>query len=124
MDAAAKGADRGRRGTPGVGTTVRATDAQNNFGRVLDQATSEGTVYITRYGRPTAVVMSIDQYDALTSPDSADLDELAQQFEEMLARMQTPEAAAGVEALFEMDSAQLGEAAVRTALRGSQRDAG
>lgn len=94
---------------------LSATEAQNNFGRVLSRAASEGTVYITRYDRPTAVVLSIDRYRELAGADAADLDELAREFDEMLARMQTEEVAAGIDALFRMTPDQLGEAAVRGA---------
>lgn len=96
-------------------TAVSATEAQNNFGRVLSRAASEGTVYITRYDRPTAVVLSIDRFRELAGTDARDLDELAREFDEMLGRMQSEEAAAGIDALFRMTPDQLGEAAVRGA---------
>lgn len=98
-------------------SSVSATEAQNNFGRVLAQAAREGAVYITRYDRPAAVVLSIERYHELVAADAGELDELAREFDEMLARMQTEEAAAGVDALFEMGSAELGRAAVRGARR-------
>lgn len=97
------------------GAAVSATEAQNNFGRVLTRAASEGTVYITRYDRPTAVVLSIERYRELAGSDAAELDELEREFDEMLARMQSEEAAAAVDALFEMRSDELGDAAVRGA---------
>ena len=95
-----------------IAGSVSATEAQNNFGRVLGQAASEGVVYITRYDRATAVVMSIERYRALTELDAPDLDELAREFDETFARMQTPGASAAVAALFEMGSKELGDAAV------------
>lgn len=95
--------------------TVSATEAQNNFGRVLGQAADEGVVYITRYDRPTAVVMSIEEYRSLTEPQASELDDLAREFDELYAGMQTAPASAAFDALFEMGSEELGEAAVRGA---------
>ena len=47
------------------------------------------------------------------------MDELTQTFDEMLEGMQTAEAAAGVDALFEMDPIELGEAAAQSAGRAA-----
>ena len=101
------------------GSSVSATEAQNNFGRVLNRAVREDVVYITRYEQPTAVVLSIDRYHALAGAAVPELDELTQAFDEMLEGMQTAEAAAGVDALFEMDSIELGEAAAQGAGRAA-----
>jgi prevent-host-death family protein len=96
---------------PVTSRSVSATEAQNNFGRVLGEAAGGRVVYITKYDRPAAVVMSIAEYDALTRSGSQDLDELAGEFEARLAGMQTSQAAAAVDSLFEMDPKSLGEAA-------------
>lgn len=95
--------------------SMSATEAQNNFGRVLDRAATEGTVYVTRYDRPAVVVLSIDRYRELAGEGAPELGELTREFDEMLARMQSAEAAAAVDALFEAGSDELGEAAVRGA---------
>lgn len=97
---------------------VSSTEAQNNFGRVLAQAATEGAVFITKYERPAAVVLSIDRYRELAGDDEPDLDELAREFDETLATMQTDEAAAGFDALFEMGPEALGRAAVHGARDG------
>ena len=89
-------------------STVSATEAQNNFGRVLGQAASGGIVYITRYDEPAAVVLSVERYRALTTATDPDLDELAAEFDERVARMQSHEAAEAVDALFAGDSETLG----------------
>lgn len=96
-------------------SSVSATVAQNNFGEVLSRASAGETVYITRYDRTTAVVISMERYRELVEDESADLEELTQEFDALLARMQSAEAAAGFDALFEMDAGALGEAAVRGA---------
>ncbi|HVR28713.1 MAG TPA: type II toxin-antitoxin system prevent-host-death family antitoxin [Thermoanaerobaculia bacterium] len=99
----------------GEESAISATEAQNNFGRVLTRAMTEGAVTITKYDRPAAMVLSMDRYRELTGEAAPELDELTREFDEMLARMQTEEAAAGVDALFEMEAEALGRAAVRAA---------
>lgn len=98
--------------------SVSSTDAKNRFRDVLDLAAQGKTVVITTYDKPAAVVVSPERYRELTGEPDVDLAELTREFDTMVARMQTREAAAGFDALFEMDSAALGDAAVR----GAQRD--
>ncbi len=40
-------------------------DAKNQFSLVVDQAVSDGAQTITRHGKPTAVVLSIVDYEKL-----------------------------------------------------------
>src|SRR5215213_2589277 len=82
--------------------SVSATEAQNNFGRVLGKVAEEGVVYITKYDRPHAVVISVDRYEALVGASDPDLADLAHEFEAMLEAMQTPEARQAVDRLFAM----------------------
>ena len=96
------------------GGSISATEAQNNFGAVLQRVAGGEVVYITKYDQPTAVVMSPETYWELVSEHS-ELQDLEREFDEMLAHMQTTDAAAAVETLFEMDSDDLGAAAVRAA---------
>jgi len=98
---------------------VSATEAQNNFGQVLAQAMREGTVVITRHHKPAAAILSIDRYEELTARDAPALDELTREFDALLGRMQTDEAAAAVDTLFGMEPEDLGRAAVRGARRDS-----
>lgn len=95
--------------------SVSATDAQNHFGEVLSRAASEGAVFIRKYDRPAAVLLSMDAYRELRGRTEVDLEELAREFEETLARLQTDEAAAAADALFDMEADELGRAAVRGA---------
>lgn len=97
--------------------SVTATEAQNNFGQVLGSVARGDMVYITRYDRPEAVVLSIEKFNALAGPDSSSLDDLTHEFDDRLARMQSAEAAAGMDTFFELTSAELGEAALRGARR-------
>lgn len=101
-------------GRPETGS-VSATEAQNHFGEVLSRAAREGAVFIRKYDQPAAVLMSMDAYRDLRGRTDVDLDGLTREFEEMLVRLQTDEAAAATDALFEMGADELGRAAVRGA---------
>jgi antitoxin Phd len=91
--------------------TVSSTEAQNNFGDVLARVSREGRVFITRYHRREAVVLSMDAYADLVAEEAVDLDALEQDFEDMVERMQSPEHSAAVDRLFALTPEQLGEAA-------------
>jgi prevent-host-death family protein len=52
--------------------SLSATEAQNNFGQVLGRAKRGGRVFITRYDRPEAVLLSIEEYEALTGREPVD----------------------------------------------------
>jgi len=82
------------------GRTVSATEAQNNFGRVMDQAAADGVVFITRYDKRKVVVMSIEKYESLQTVASPDLDSLTKEFDTLIAQMQTPAAIAAANSLF------------------------
>ncbi|MEW6142058.1 MAG: type II toxin-antitoxin system Phd/YefM family antitoxin [Chloroflexota bacterium] len=50
--------------------SIASTEAQNNFGRVLDDATHNRTRYIVqRRGTPLAVIMSFDDFATLLRDD-------------------------------------------------------
>ena len=100
-------------GTP----TVTATQAQNEFGRVLDDATRVGAVVITKHGQPKAVLLSITRFDQLREREARALEALSSKFDEMLDRMQTPESRAAVDRTFEASPEELGRAAVAGAAR-------
>ena len=91
--------------------TVAATEVKNEFGTILDQATHNGAVAITRHEKPKAVLMSFDEFTALTKARTRTLDDLTVEFDALLARMQTPNARKGVEAAFNASAEELGHAA-------------
>ena len=68
--------------------SVSATEAQNNFGEVLARVARDGKVFITRYRRPEAVVLSMQEYEALAGVEPVDLDTLEREFDSLVARMQ------------------------------------
>jgi antitoxin Phd len=95
--------------------TFTATAAKNVFGRVLDTAVEKGAVAITRHDAPKAVLLSIAEFDALVSAGGRTLDTLAAEFDERLARMQTPRARKGMADAFAATPTRLGRAAVAAA---------
>jgi prevent-host-death family protein len=99
-------------------SSFTSTEAQNNFGRVLSRARREGHVFITRYDRPEAVVLSIEEYESLIGQESVDLEALEHEFDELLLRMQRPEHRGATDRLFAMTGRELGEGAARGILGG------
>lgn len=95
--------------------TVTATDAKNEFGRVLDTAIEKGAVVITRHDAPKAVLLAIDEFDELVAAGERALDTLTTEFDVLLARMQTSMARHGMAAAFNATPARLGRAAVAAA---------
>jgi antitoxin Phd len=104
-----------RRGERVAMPTFTATHAKNEFGRVLDTAVEMGAVAITRRDAPKAVLLSIGEFDALVSAGERKLDTLTAEFDELLARMQTPRARKGMANAFAATPARLGKAAVTAA---------
>ncbi|HEX5726474.1 MAG TPA: type II toxin-antitoxin system prevent-host-death family antitoxin [Longimicrobiaceae bacterium] len=96
---------------------MTSTEAQNGFGRLLDTVARDATVLIQKHNVTQAVVMSVDRYEALSRGSAPSLDDLAAEFDELLARMQTPEARAGMRDAFAASPDELGRAAVEAARR-------
>ena len=92
--------------------SISATVAKNEFGRVLENVIQGATVVITRHSLPKAVLISVDEYDALSRSHLAELDTLSGEFDHLLARMQTPAARAGMRDAFDASPKRLGRAAV------------
>ena len=96
-------------------STVTATDAKNEFGRVLEKVMQGGRVVITKHDEPKAVLISVREFNTLTNANRVKLDTLSGEFDALLARMQTPAARNGMKAAFEASPRQLGKAAVAVA---------
>lgn len=108
---------RNRRGEEVALLSVSATDAKNEFGRVLDAAMAQGAVAITRHDAAKAVLLSIDEYNALVAGRMSELETLTEEFDALLARQQTPSARKGMRAAFDASPAELGKAALAGARR-------
>ena len=92
-----------------------ATEAKNEFGRVLEQAIRGATVVITKHDSPKAVLISMNQFNALNQAPQLKLNVLSEQFDALLSRMQTAEARSGMESAFHASPTQLGKAALAAA---------
>lgn len=95
--------------------TVAATRFKNEFGAVFEQATTAGAVAITKHNTPRAVLLSYAEFEALTKASTPALDELTEQFDDLLERMQSPKSKAGMASAFDAGPDQLGRAAVKAA---------
>ena len=92
-----------------------ATEAKNEFGRLLEQAIHGSIVLITKHDSPRAVLISIDHFQTLQEAPQAKLNTLTEQFDTLLERMQSPKARRGMAAAFGADNQKLGKAAVAAA---------
>ncbi|MEZ0362283.1 type II toxin-antitoxin system Phd/YefM family antitoxin [Mycobacterium sp. pUA109] len=101
--------------------TVAATRFKNEFGTIFEQAAANGAVAITKHNTPKAVLLSVAEFEALTRSSAPELDELSDQFDALLERMQRPESQAAVATAFDADPAQLGRTAVKAAHTTSRR---
>jgi antitoxin Phd len=91
---------RNHRGQSVEVESISATEAKNSFGRLLEHTIAGGMVAITRHREPRAVLLSIDEYQALTARVEDPIDRLRGEFDSLVARMQTPAAKAAGAALF------------------------
>lgn len=96
-------------------STVAATKVKNEFGAILEKTMQSGAVAITRHDRPKAVLLSFAEFESLVKERSRSLNDLNAEFDELLTRMQTPQARKGVEAAFNASPDELGSAAVTAA---------
>ena len=72
-------------------------------------------VVITKHDSPEAVLLSIDEFNALSNAHRAERETLSAEFDGFLAKMQTPAARAGMNAAFHATPKELGKAAVAAA---------
>ncbi|HEX9747283.1 MAG TPA: type II toxin-antitoxin system prevent-host-death family antitoxin [Methylomirabilota bacterium] len=108
---------RNRRGEQVEPQSFSASDAKNQFGRVLETALADGVVMITKHDVVKAVLVSAEEFTALTGAREPALDTLSREFDRLLARMQTPKSRAGMKSAFAATPKQLGQAAVEGARR-------
>ncbi len=111
---------RNARGELIEASQVSASEAKNNFGRILDRVAKDGGVTITRRHEPVAVVIPVETYARLAGTEAGVLDTLSAEFDALLERMQAPGAAEAMQRAFDMAPQELGLAAVQAAV-GSAR---
>jgi prevent-host-death family protein len=97
--------------------SISATDAKNEFGRILEKAIQGGTIVITKHEAPKAVLISVDQFNDLSRAYRMELETLSSEFDALLARMQKSTAQTAMKAAFEASPRQLGRAALGAATR-------
>jgi antitoxin Phd len=98
-------------------TRFTATQAKNKFGSILETVLRGGTVMITKHAAPKAVLISIGEFNRLSLATKSALDALSEEFDAMLARMQTPKARSAMRAAFKASPTELGRAAVGAAVK-------
>jgi antitoxin Phd len=98
--------------------TVAATQVKNEFGAILEKATHGGAVAITRHDTPKAVLLSYEEFESLVQMRSRTLESLGAEFDDLLDRMQTPEARKRMESAFHASPAKLARAAIKAARKG------
>jgi len=96
--------------------TTTATDFKQHVGRYLDAARTR-RVIIQRQGRPTAVLISVEEYESLNPAASRTLDLLTEEFDALMSRMQRPDFRKAMEKAFDATPAELGAAHRRSAKR-------
>ena len=98
---------------------VSSSEAKKDFASLIRQvAHTDQPVVITRHNQPAAVLLSVDAYERMVAAVPDPLAALRQDFDRMLAAMQTSAAKTGVDALFAATPVQLGAAAVKAARHG------
>jgi len=60
---------------------VTATEAKNKFGRLLEKAMQGGLVVITKHDAPKAVLISMDEYTALSNAPESRINSLSAEFD-------------------------------------------
>ena len=101
--------------------TISATELKNATADVFEQVAAHRAVAITRHDKPRAVLLSIDQYEALTAQHNPPwLEKLHKEYSGLLDRMQGPEQRAAAERAFNATPEELGEAAVSASRRNKK----
>jgi len=100
-----------RRGEQVQAASLTATEAKNEFGRVLDAVMKDGIVVITKHDAPKAVLISIEEFEYLSKAPERKLDTLTSEFDALFERMQTANARSGMQTAFDASPKRLAKAA-------------
>ncbi len=101
----------------GAALTVTATEAKNRFGPLLEKAIQGRSVVITRHDTPKAVLLSIAEFESLVRSKQQSLGTMTDEFDSLLARMQTASSRNALKSAFGAAPAELGRLAVKNARR-------
>ena len=97
--------------------TVTATEAKTRFGPLLEKAIQGRSVVITKHDTPKAVLLSIVEFESLVRSKQPSLDTLTDEFDNLLARLQTASSRHALQSAFGASPAELGRLAVANARR-------
>lgn len=106
---------RNRHGQERRPTSVSATSAKTEFARVLEMAIQGDAVVITKHDAPKAILISVEEFDALSDAKRTALDTLSADFDALMERMQAPRSAAAIHTAFGATPEQLADAALASA---------
>jgi antitoxin Phd len=99
----------------GKTSSFTASEAKNEFARMLEKAMQGDVVVITKHDVPKAVLISVHEFNLLSQAPESKIETLTAEFDSLLAQMQGPAARKGMEAAFHASPKQLGTAAVAAA---------
>lgn len=99
-------------------TAFTVTELKERAREVIDLVSERKAIAILRHKVADAVLISASDYVEFMKLRRERLNFLTERYNEMVARMQSAESAAGVDALFNATSDELGRAAVAAANRG------
>lgn len=99
---------RNRRGEMVDAPQFTASEAKHNFGQLLDTALRAGPVAITKQRKPTAMLISLDDYKVLTQVEERTLAVLSVEFDRRFEMMQAPGAATAMQRAFDTPERRLG----------------
>jgi antitoxin Phd len=91
---------------------VSASVLKNKFSEVARLA-SGGPLAVSRHNRREFVILTTAQYEELQQSRRAPLETLAGEFDQLVAKMNTPKARRATASLFAASGKALGEAAVK-----------
>jgi len=89
---------------------ITASDLKNKFSEVA-RRTAREPVAVTRHNRREFVILTAGQYEEIQQSRRAPLEGLAAEFDQMVARMNTPKAKRATASLFTASGKTLGKAA-------------
>jgi antitoxin Phd len=92
---------------------ITASVLKNKFSEVARLA-SNGPLAVSRHHRREFVILTAAQYEELQQSRRAPLESLTAEFDQMVAKMNTPAGKRATDALFAATSADLGRAFVKT----------
>jgi antitoxin Phd len=91
---------------------ITASVLKNKFSEVARLA-SRGPLAVSRHNRREFVILTSEQYEELQQGRRAPLESLTAEFDQLVAKMNTPKARRASSALFSATSAGLGKAAMK-----------